>query len=152
MADPIIPDEILAWMTARNWGPHHVEWHAVRQWDRLDPAGRELAVRRGWRRAARQEGESGNGFEFLVMHRAMILLLREKFPQQANLFDGWQTPPQNPTDPNDPLPNGATTAFDPDMAAAVRRIEQQPGSFADDDAFGRYVETRFRPAPADPFA
>jgi hypothetical protein len=152
MADPLMPDEVRAWMQQRNWGTHHLEWHVSRQWDRLPPAVQQWAARQGWRRAAREEGEPGNGFEFLVMHRAMIELLREQFPQHANLFGGWATPPTNPADPNDPLPDGLTTPFDPDMSKAVRRIEKRPKTFADDDDFGLYVQTHSRPKPGDPFA
>jgi hypothetical protein len=139
-------------MSERNWGTHHLEWHTVRQWDRLPPPDQQWAQQQGWRRADVQEGEAGNGFEFLVMHRAMIELLREQFPPHAALFAGWPTPPTDPNDPNDPLPNGDATPFDPDMARAVQRIEKNPTSFATDDEFGLYVETSARPVPGNPFA
>jgi hypothetical protein len=147
-----MPDEIREWMQQRNWGVHHLEWHTSRQWDRLPLAARQWAAQQGWRRAALLEGEAGNGVEFLVMHRAMIELLREQFPQHAALFAGWATPPTDPHDRNDPLPDGATTPFDPDMARAVQRLQNNPRSFADDDDLGLYVETRFRPTPNNPFA
>src|SRR4051812_46673422 len=146
-----MPDEVRAWMAARSWGPHHLEWHTVRQWDRLPPAARQWAEQQGWRRYPVPEGGAGNGLEFLAMHRAMIELLREQFPQHAALLNGWATPPTDPADRNDPLPNGATTAFADPMAAAVRRIETDPTSFADDD-LGLFVETAARPTPGNVFA
>src|SRR6516164_5139989 len=85
VADLLMPDEIREWMQQRNWGVHHLEWHTSRQWDRLPLAARQWAAQQGWRRAALLEGEAGNGVEFLVMHRAMIELLREQFPQHAAL-------------------------------------------------------------------
>lgn len=42
---------------------------------------------------ALQEGEAGNGREFLVMHRAMIELIRAAFPDRAALFAGWAAVP-----------------------------------------------------------
>src|SRR5690242_11056352 len=112
MADSPLPDEVRMWMRMRNWGMHHLEWHTERQWDRLPPSAIAWAQQQGWRRAQRQEGSPGNGFDFLLMHRAMIQLLREAFPQHADLFQGWANVPTNPTDPADPLPHGQTTAFD----------------------------------------
>jgi hypothetical protein len=89
MADVPLPAEIHDWMRQRNWGMHHLEWHTVRQWDRLPLPARLWAEQQGWQRAERQEGETGNGLEFLVMHRAMLELLRGQFPQHA-LFAGWR--------------------------------------------------------------
>lgn len=122
MADPVLPTPIRNWMRARNWGIHHLEWHTVRQWDRLAPGEQRAAERQGWRRYPIQEGQDGNGLEFLVMHRAMIELLRETFPADAGLFVGWTVPPTDPADPNDPLPNGATTPFDPNKAAGIQAV------------------------------
>ncbi len=152
MSDPVMPDEIRTWMQQLHWGMHHLEWHTVRQWDRLPPAALSWAEQQGWRRVDRQEGESGNGFDFLIMHRAMIDLLRGQFPQHAALFAGWPTPPTDPADLNDPLPNGADTPFDPNMAQAIQRVQKNPQSFQDDNDFGLYVQTRFRPTATDPFA
>src|SRR5262245_10960772 len=112
MADVPVPFAIRQWMRDRNWGDHHLEWHTTRQWDRPSPAEQAEAAAVGWQRAAVQEGEAGNGFEFLMMHRAMMQLLREEFPSEAGLFDGWTTPPTDPANPNDPVPPGNPQAFD----------------------------------------
>src|ERR1700694_5851367 len=93
MADPLLPDNIINWINARNWGQHHEQWHAVRQWDRQSAEVQNWMLSQGWQRADKQDGEPGNGFEFLVMHRAMLQLLREAFPTEAALFQGWVTPP-----------------------------------------------------------
>ncbi len=135
----------------RNWGQHHVQWHAVRQWDLNDEATQQWMLSQGWRRADRQEGEAGNGFDFLVVHRAMLELLREKFPEYAALLAGWATPPTNPTDPADALPNGVQTPFDPRFQQAIRRIENPPDSFATEDEWGLCVQTSLRPVPGKPF-
>lgn len=152
MSDPVMPVEVRDWMGQRNWGLHHLEWHTSRQWDRLPPSARSWAEQQGWRRAVRQEGQTGNGLEFLIMHRAMIELLRQQFPQHAALFAGWKTPPTNPADPADPLPNQAASPFDQAKEQAIQRLEKQPNLFQDDDAVGLFVETSFRPTPANPFA
>ena len=106
--DPLLPDDVAAWMEERGWNAHHDEWHFVRQWDVIDeiarkdpsPARRQdaraaldAATARGWARTPTQEGAAGNGLDFLAMHRAMVRLLSAEFPQHAAYFQGWNTPP-----------------------------------------------------------
>lgn len=152
MAEPRMPAEMMAWMGARMWGQHHLEWHVVRQWDR--GAG-QFAQQRGWSRADAQEGEPFNGLHFLVMHRAMIELLREQFPGASALLAGWTQVPIDPNDRIDPVPvgNPARTFAGP-MLTAVRQLHDEAflRSLDDDDAFGLYVETSFRPQPGRPNA
>lgn len=130
----------------------HLQWHSERRWDQLPPAALEYAARQGWARAARQEGEPGNGVEFLAMHRAMIEILAETDPAARPLLQGWESPPTDPQDANDPLPNGASTPFDRDMLAALDRLQHHLDSFASEDELGRYIETSFRPAKGAPTA
>lgn len=159
MADVTMPDEMVDWMKARDWGDHHLEWHVVRQWDirvELSNQGHELSRRliefarsRGWRRAPLQEGERGNGLEFLLMHRAMLQLLREEFPERLALLVGWDSPPQDPNDPKAPVASGER--FELLMTEAVIRIETAGHSFADEEDFALFLQTRLRPGPGDPF-
>jgi hypothetical protein len=104
----------------------------------------------GWSRAARQEGTAGNGFEFLMMHRAMLEILREAFPHYSIWFMGWSTPPTDPSHPDDPSPRGSSDTFAPDMRLAVDRVTNQLGTFASEDVLGLYVETRLQPLPGKP--
>ncbi len=151
MADPIMPDAIVQWLRQRNWGMHHLEWHVTRLWDARQEM-RQFAQSRGWNRAPIQEGSPGNGLEFLAMHRVMIRQLIESFPQHIGLFRGWQTPPTNPNDANDPVPAGSLAGgpFDTSMLAAISKIEGSPPSFTGDDVFGLYLESNRRPTPSNP--
>lgn len=82
MADIKLPEEIITWMTSLNWGEHHDEYHAVKRWDiwhylaaQGDQDAKEIVAyieAKQWKRAKYQEGESGDGLEFLAMHRAML--------------------------------------------------------------------------------
>ena len=146
-----LPFSIIQWMRDRDWGHHHLEWHTTRQWDRLSPAEQAEASSLGWARAAKQEGEATNGFEFLMMHRAMLGLLREAFPSQTALFAGWSTPPTNPGDPDDPVPAGNPQPFRPAMATAITRLTNSLTSFGDDDELGLYIQTRAQPVFGNPF-
>lgn len=166
MADLRLPEEISNWISQRNWGDHHDEWHTVRRWDiyhhlaELAKNGDnrftwaieivEYISQRGWHRAQIQEGENGNGIDFLGMHRAMLTLLKSAFPQNSPLFEGWATPPTDANDNNDPVPNG--TPFNNDMRSAVERIEEKPETFVSEDEFGLFLETSMRPTSNNPFA
>ena len=145
-----MPAKIITYENANQWGAMHLRWHTERRWDVLDPANRTWATKHGYKRAALQEGVAGNGLEFLAMHRMMMGMLRDNFPKYASLFDGWDTPPTDPRDGADPLPNMATTAFEPKMLAAIDRLENHIDSFKTDDELGLFIETNMRPTASDP--
>lgn len=142
--DPSMPDEIQDYQDQNQWGIHHLKWHLERWWFRFNAAQRAMLEAQGFSEADRQEGDFGNGLDFLAMHRVMMRILVKEFPSHANLFDGWGTPPTDPFDADDEVPNepnGTKPPFHPDFISAIHRIENQPNSFADDDAFGLYVQT-----------
>jgi hypothetical protein len=140
-----LPQSLVSYMEERGWGRMHLEWHTERRWDRLPPAALAYAEHQGWTRAQHQEGEAGNGLEFLAMHRGMLQLLAEHDRSARPYLVGWTTPPTDPHDLADPLPHGASTVFEPDMLAAVDRLQHHLDSFASEDELGLYIETAFRP-------
>ncbi|MGE3955910.1 MAG: hypothetical protein AB7H96_04260 [Vicinamibacterales bacterium] len=163
MADVRMPAGMIAWMQGLQWGAHHDEWHYTRRFDywphlaahHPDPAARQelaamvqYAQAQGWKRAALQEGEPGSGLEFLIMHRAMFHLLLHQFPEAQHLLRGWHTPPQDPSDPDDPVGDGSS--FDAAKAGGVAAIEAAAVHFQHEDDFGRFLETNIRPTAADP--
>ena len=111
----------------------------IRPGTRLDPCGDP-------------RGALGNGLAFLAMHRVMIRQLLAAFPQQTGFFRGWQSPPTDPNDANDPVPPSSPLqgSFSPDMLNAITQVGSVASVFNDDDAFGLYVETNRRPSPGDP--
>ncbi|MCA1568140.1 MAG: hypothetical protein LC803_21345 [Acidobacteria bacterium] len=162
MSDVQMPEEIISWMESLMWGPHHDQWHFERRWDfwhfialHGTPSQQEMvkkmiayAQSQHWKRSEIQEGQAGNGLDFLMMHRAMMHLIVEKFPEHKGLLEGWQSPPTDPQDPDDPVPNAV--AFDQLKAAGVKAIENDFASFAGDDGYGLFIETDIRPLPDDP--
>jgi hypothetical protein len=151
--DPLaMPKPILTFLSTNKWGKHHLEWHTVRQWDRLRPSDQAWAKRQHWARADIQEGAKGNGLEFLAMHRVMIRMLTEKFPDSKDLFVGWQSPPTDPNDKVDPLPNGGADAFDANKLQAIDKLQNHLADFKDDDELGLFIETSLRPTAKDPNA
>ena len=142
--DPPMPQEIQDFQDQQGWGAHHLKWHLERWWYRFDAAQRASLEAQGFSEAERQEGDPGNGLDFLAMHRAMMQILIDEFPTHADLFIGWTTPPTDPFDPEDEVeegPNGVKPPFPPEFVTAIHQIENEHDNFSDDDAFGLYVQT-----------
>ena len=166
MPDVPMPEEMIAWMRQKGWAAHHEQWHFQRRWDFWhamaqradlpDEARQEIqdmvaeAVANGWTRAAIPEGTAGGGEEFLFMHRAMFHLLAQTFPQHFHTLRGWNTPPQDPSNAEDPVPDDSAPPFAEGMARGVAEIEAAMPGFDSDDAFGLFLETNLRPVPGDP--
>ncbi|HEX2764498.1 MAG TPA: hypothetical protein VHM92_11750 [Allosphingosinicella sp.] len=158
MADPRLPSEIDEYMIARGWPAHHARWHYEQRhdfWRHRAAQGDENAAAivaeaeaKGWGRGETQEGAAGHGLQFLSMHRAMLELLLEAFPQHADFFEGWPTPPRDPADPDDPVPDGAE--FPADKAEGVRLVETGQRDFPDEDGYALFLETNIEPRPDDP--
>ena len=87
-----MPLPILNFIDQQGWSGHHIEWHSVRQWDAF-PQYQSEWKGQGWTRADVQEGQKGNGLEFLAMHRVMIRKMIAQFPSDAALFAGFSQPP-----------------------------------------------------------
>jgi hypothetical protein len=151
--DPVaMPKPILTFLKTNGWGSHHLEWHTVRNWDRLGASDQAYAKRQGWARADLQEGTKGNGLEFLAMHRVMFRILTERFPESADLFHGWDPPPTDPKDAHDPVPRANTQEFDENKKAAIDKLQNHLADFKSDDELGLFIETSMRPTAKDPTA
>jgi hypothetical protein len=150
-ADPLLmPPKIVQYINDNQWGDMHLKWHTVRQWDLLNPDDQSWAQGKGWNRADVQEGQAGNGLEFLAMHRMMMQMLVQVDPNAQDLLVGWTTPPTDPADKRDPLPNDDTTPFDPTKLAAIDTLENHIDMFTSDDDLGLYIETSLRPIAGNP--
>jgi hypothetical protein len=123
----------------------HLRWHTERRWDLMPASSIDYAKKHGWTRSQLQEGAKGNGLEFLAMHHMMKDMLIMEAPTAKKYFVGWTTPPTNPRDAKDPLPDGATDAFDDNMLAAIDRLENHVDTFTSDDELGLFIETSLRP-------
>lgn len=157
-----MPSAAVKFMNANDMGNHHLGWHMSRRWNDIDARDQQWLKAQGWSRAAHQEGEPGNGLEFLAMHRFVLQTLRSlpELKSSRALFDGWKRVPdpqdttmgvgpdslaQNPTapgtDPAIPSPLRAVIATCQDDTKTLAR-------FATDDDFGRFIETSLQQAGA----
>lgn len=147
-----MPKPILTFLKSEAWGDHHLEWHTVRQWDRLGPDDQAWAKGQHWSRADLQEGQKGNGLEFLAMHRVMIRKLVDKFPANKELFNGFDVPPTECSDKADPCGPESQGPFDAKKREAIDKLQNHLADFKSDDDLGLYIETSLRPTARDPQA
>ncbi|HTL37818.1 MAG TPA: hypothetical protein VL326_32025 [Kofleriaceae bacterium] len=150
-ADPLLmPKVTVDYLKTHKWGMMHLKWHTERRWDLMPASSLDYAKQHGWTRSTLQEGMTGNGIEFLAMHRMMMQMLIEEAPTTKKYFAGWTTPPTDPRDTRDPLPDGATDPFDDTMLMTIDRLENHLDTFTSDDELGRYIETSLRPTKLQP--
>ncbi len=140
------PQEIVDWIAEQGWPQQHGDWHNTRRWDDgclrvpgIPCLSVETMVARGLERAAIQEGEPGDGYAFLVMHRHMIRALQQAFPLHADSIRGFEHIPTHKDDPENPIPwldvNLNTPAF-----AALEDIENNLDLFPSEDELGRWIQ------------
>jgi len=154
----IVPAEVHDYLQEHEFGTYHLYFHSARHYF---IGGEEL---RSWldeqheQYADLQEGDPGSGIEFLTMHRAMIEHLREKFGSVrvendteyetfSDVLDGWKTDDavMAAIKKHSTSKSAALAAF-PD---AAKRIGDY-ASFATEDEFGIFLQTRLRLGEADP--
>lgn len=145
----IVPKAVHEYLEKYQWGDYHIVFHMSRKWYLLGDSGRGWLKRVGEASADLQEGDPGNGLEFLAMHRAMITHLKDRWGTEkvtndpdgrtsfAAVLDGWKTD-----------------------AEVIKALEKQGGdvarfkaglakindfaSFASEDEFGNFIQTTLR--------
>jgi hypothetical protein len=151
----IVPEPIHAYLEKYQWGDWHALFQMTHRWYALGDLGRAWLRRVSEGSADAQEGEPGNGLDFLAMHRALIVSLRDRWGDEAvdnnedgrqtfsAVLDGWST---------DDVMLQHLTAAGGDVAslqAALVKINDF-GSFSSEDEFGRYLETTLSLVPGQP--
>jgi hypothetical protein len=110
--DVLLPKEMLDWLKEQNWIQEHGDWHNVRRWDMSCQRtadggvcpGSEAMLARGLSRAPIQEGEPGDGYAFLIMHRHMIRAFQQAFPKHVEQIRGFYRMPKSKSDAENPIP------------------------------------------------
>jgi len=87
--------------------------------------------------------DAEDGYEFLVMHRHMMIALRQAFPQHADLFAGFPKFPFNATDVPKEWQNRFGTGWTQqilDVANKLEDIESHLSEFATEGDLGKYIQ------------
>ena len=145
----IVPKKVHEYLEKYQWGDYHIVFHMSRKWYLLGDSGRGWLKRVGEASADLQEGDPGQGLEFLAMHRAMITHLKDRWGTEkvTNDPDGRTTFAQ--------VLDGWTTDAD-----VIKALEKQGGdvatfkagltkinnfaSFPTEDDFGNFIQTTLR--------
>jgi hypothetical protein len=141
------PQEIVDWIEEQGWPQQHGDWHNTRRWDHgclrfpgVPCLSVETMQARGLKRAPIQEGEPGDGYAFLVMHRHMIRGLQQAFPLHADSIRGFEHIPTSKDDPENPIPwIDVTSSTFPDFAI-LEDIENNLDMFQSEDELGRWIQ------------
>jgi len=145
----IVPENVHEFLEKYQWGDYHIVFHMSRKWYLLGDQGRGWLSRVGEASADLQEGDPGNGVEFLVMHRAMIQFLTNRWGDEpvtndpagrgtmGEVLQGWTTDEE------------VITALE-ECGGDVERFKaglakiNDPASFATEDEFGNFMQTTLR--------
>jgi hypothetical protein len=87
--------------------------------------------------------DAEDGYEFLVMHRHMMIALRQAFPQHAELFQGFPHFPYNATDVPEQWQSRFGTGWTPqilDTAKTLEAIESNLSQFPTEGDLGKFIQ------------
>jgi hypothetical protein len=145
----IVPKNVHEYLEKYQWGDYHIVFHMSRKWFLLGDQGRGWLKRVGESRPDLQEGDPGNGVEFLTMHRAMIEHLKNRWGTEvvtndpdgretfSEVLDGWTT---------DEEVIAGLEAVGGNVAqfkAGLAKINDF-ASFETEDEFGNFLQTSLR--------
>lgn len=153
--DLTVQPEVIAWMEENAWQDAHFEWHAIRRCNtgggglfgggfnssgsRVNICNSSVPV------PANQECKTtGDGLEFLAMHRHMIQSLKQLWPNHKEQFEGWTKFPTSAEDlpPQwraDFRPWSATTLANAKIADEIDKPENL-ARFPDEGALGAWIQ------------
>jgi hypothetical protein len=144
-----VPREVFAFLEGNNWGDFHSVYHLARRYYLAGDEARQWMQQNGVEPCDVQEGDPMNGLDFLSMHRAMILRLKELFGNVPVTND----------------PEGFTTfaqvlagwSSDDSIIRGLEQLGKDAGTFQrglvnvnnfaqfqSDDEFGLFLETAMR--------
>ncbi|KYG02224.1 hypothetical protein BE21_05495 [Sorangium cellulosum] len=145
--DLTVQPEVIAWMQENEWQAAHFEWHSIRRcgpgalggMSRVDICNSSVPV------PSDQECKTtGDGFQFLAMHRHMIQSLKQLWPNHSEQFEGFDKFPTSAEElPQqwraDFRPWSATTIANAKIADEIDKPENL-SRFPDEGAFGMWLQ------------
>jgi hypothetical protein len=148
--DLLLPQEMLDWLAEQDWIQEHGDWHSVRRCaqscQRNAPGAfcqsTETLAARGLSCAPIQEGEPGDGYAFLVMHRHMIRGFQQAFPKHVELIRGFYRVPTSKDDPENAIPWVDVRWSDEQLetVAWMENITQHVDAFTSEDDYAKWVQ------------
>jgi hypothetical protein len=148
--DLLLPQEMLDWLTEQDWIQEHGDWHGVRRCSqscqRNAPGAvcqsTETLAARGLSCAPIQEGEAGDGYAFLIMHRHMIRGFQQAFPKHVEMIRGFYHVPTSKDDPENAIPWVDVRWSDEqlDTIEWMENVAQHVDAFTSEDDYAKWVQ------------
>ena len=120
LVDTTVQPEVIQWMKDNAWQAAHVEWHAIRACNLPGGGGLSKVDICSFKQLIPTDQNcqtAGDGYQFLVFHRHMILALKQLWPKHTEQFTGFMTFPASANDVP-PQWRSAWKDWEPDVLAA----------------------------------
>jgi hypothetical protein len=101
LVDTTVQPEVLKWMTDNSWQAAHVEWHAIRGCNVPGGGGLSKVDICNFTQLVPKDQNCqspGDGYQFLVFHRHMIIALKQLWPKHTEQFTGFDKFPTSAAD------------------------------------------------------
>jgi len=145
LVDLTVQPYVLDWLTDHNWQTVHVEWHAVRTCN-AGGIGSKVGIcdYKSLIPVDQNCRTGGDGYQFLLMHRHMILALKQLWPNHIEQFTGFERFPRSAED----VPAQWRAAWKPWSAAALANGDlgdaidepENLAQFPDEGALGFWLQ------------
>jgi hypothetical protein len=143
--DLALPKVVLDWMDERVWKPSHDAWHNIRRCGGGGLPGADTSICMHTELVPEhQECEDAeDGYQFLVMHRHMMIALRQAFPQHTELFAGFPHFPFEAKDVPAQWQGRFGTGWTQqvlDAAKTLEAIEDNLSQFPTEGDLGKFIQ------------
>jgi hypothetical protein len=140
-----LPKVVLDWMDERVWKQSHDAWHNIRRCGGggLPGSGTSICSHTELVPADQECSDAADGYAFLVMHRHMMIALRQAFPNHPELFQGFPHFPFKATDVPAQWQSRFGSGWTQDIintANTLEAIESNLSQFATEGDLGKYIQ------------
>jgi hypothetical protein len=143
--DLTVQPEVIAWMEENEWQAAHFEWHSIRRCRGGQSMSRVNICNSAVTVPSDQECKTtGDGYQFLAMHRHMIQSLKQLWPKHSEQFEGFKKFPTTADEipqqwRSDFKPWSATTLANAKIGDEIDKPENL-SRFPDEGALGMWLQ------------
>ncbi|HET9957335.1 MAG TPA: hypothetical protein VFQ61_22710 [Polyangiaceae bacterium] len=101
IVDTTLQPEVISWMEKNRWQEAHVEWHAIRGCSVPGGGGLSKVNICSYKQLVPKDQNcqtEGDGYQFLMFHRHMMIALKQLWPKHTEQFEGFKKFPTSAED------------------------------------------------------
>ncbi|WP_437768487.1 hypothetical protein WMF27_13335 [Sorangium sp. So ce281] len=143
--DLTVQPEVISWMEENEWQAAHFEWHSIRRCNGGMGMSRVNICKSAVPVPSDQECKTtGDGYQFLAMHRHMIQSLKQLWPKHSEQFEGFKKFPTTAEElpqqwRSDFRPWSSTTLANAKIGDEIDKPENL-SRFPDEGALGMWLQ------------